>query len=143
MGSIIVSCAVIYYAKNTNEFLVCRPTGERNWSLPKGKIDEDDGGDEYLCAVREMKEETGIGNHANEAGEPGGDGDGVKRCQSNGCIACDLVKLLLAISTLFFELFKIGDDGAQKLEHDGCRDIRHDSKGKDAGSLEVSTHKEV
>ncbi len=60
MGSIIVSCAVIYYAKNTNEFLVCHPTGERNWSLPKGKIDEDDGGDEYLCAVREMKEETGI-----------------------------------------------------------------------------------
>ena len=57
MGSIIVSCAVIYYAKNTNEFLVCHPTGERNWSLPKGKIDEDDCGDEYLCAVREMKEE--------------------------------------------------------------------------------------
>lgn len=60
MGSIIVSCAVIYYAKNTNEFLVCHPTGEENWSLPKGKMDADDGGDEYLCAVRELKEETGI-----------------------------------------------------------------------------------
>jgi cytohesin len=60
MGSITVSCAVIYYAKNTNEFLVCRPTGETKWSLPKGKMDEDDGGDEALCAVREMKEETGI-----------------------------------------------------------------------------------
>lgn len=60
MGSTIVSCAVIYYAKNTNEFLICHPTGEIKWSLPKGKIDEDDGGDEALCAVREMREETGI-----------------------------------------------------------------------------------
>jgi len=92
----------------------------------------------------EVEQETAVGDHtALQAGKPDGDGGGVESAKTYRGIAGDLVHLLLSVRAFFFELFKIGNDRAQKLDHDRRGDIGHDAQGKHGGPFEVTSHKEV
>lgn len=55
-----MTCAVFLESKKTHKFLICRATGTKYWSMPKGlfDIEIDDFPDD--AAVRELQEETGI-----------------------------------------------------------------------------------
>lgn len=54
-----LSCGFIIIDSNTEKILACHPTGHAGeYDLPKGHIEE--GETPIQCAVRELKEETGI-----------------------------------------------------------------------------------
>ena len=55
---ISVSYAVIYMDAKSGKFLIVHPTHETYWSLPKGGMEEADGGDGAKAATRELFEET-------------------------------------------------------------------------------------
>lgn len=57
---ISVSYAVIYMDAKSGKFLIVHPTHETYWSLPKGGMEEADGGDGAKAAARELFEETAI-----------------------------------------------------------------------------------
>ncbi|WP_294192023.1 NUDIX hydrolase [uncultured Cloacibacillus sp.] len=57
---ISVSYAVIYMDAKSGKFLIVHPTHETYWSLPKGGMEEADGGDGAKAATRELFEETAI-----------------------------------------------------------------------------------
>lgn len=52
-----LSCGVLCYT-NDQRLLLCHPTGQDFWDIPKGKIEE--GETERQAAIRELREETGI-----------------------------------------------------------------------------------
>ncbi len=54
------SYAVIYMDENSSKFLVVHPTHEKDWSLPKGGMEEQDEGSGAKAAARELLEETGV-----------------------------------------------------------------------------------
>ena len=55
-----VTCGIYLYQYAIRKILVCHATNSSwtKWSIPKGLIDP--GEDKYSCAIRELKEETGI-----------------------------------------------------------------------------------
>lgn len=55
-----ISYAVVYRDTMDKRFLIVHPTHETYWSLPKGGMEEADGGDARNAAARELNEETGI-----------------------------------------------------------------------------------
>ena len=57
---ISVSYAVIYMDAKSGKFLIVHPTHETYWSLPKGGMEEADGGDGAKAATRELFEEPAI-----------------------------------------------------------------------------------
>lgn len=50
------TCGVII--TDGKKMLICHPTNGKNWDIPKGRLDP--GEDVRDCAVRELREETGI-----------------------------------------------------------------------------------
>ena len=62
----VTSCGFLIKDTNTGKFLACHPTGNKNnlYDIPKGKMEANE---DYLsCAIRELKEETGIALTGNE-----------------------------------------------------------------------------
>lgn len=55
-----VSYAVIYMDAKSRKFLIVHPTHEKYWSLPKGGMEDADGGDGAKAAARELFEETAV-----------------------------------------------------------------------------------
>lgn len=51
-----ITCGVII--TDGKKMLICHPTNGKNWDIPKGRLDPDE--DVRDCAVRELREETGI-----------------------------------------------------------------------------------
>lgn len=54
------SCAVICMDAPSGQFLIVHPAHEKHWSLPKGGMEEADGGDGAKAAARELFEETAV-----------------------------------------------------------------------------------
>lgn len=51
-----VTCGMVI--TDGKSILICHPTNGRNWDIPKGRLDPDE--NVIDCAVRELREETGI-----------------------------------------------------------------------------------
>jgi 8-oxo-dGTP pyrophosphatase MutT (NUDIX family) len=56
----IITCGIYLYSTIEQKLLLCHPTNSRwnNWSIAKGLPEA--GEDNITCAVRELREETGI-----------------------------------------------------------------------------------
>lgn len=56
----LVTCGVFLYSTSHRKLLLCHPTHSRwnNWTIPKGLKESEE--QDYLVAVRELNEETGI-----------------------------------------------------------------------------------
>ena len=52
-----ISCGGVVFDKDYKQVILCLPSGSRNWTLPKGRVDP--GETHEQTAIREVEEETG------------------------------------------------------------------------------------
>ncbi len=91
-----------------------------------------------------MEQNSRIGNHSTtEVCKPQSDGNGIEGTKANRAIAGYLIHFFLSFGTFLAKFFEIGNDAAQKLDHDGCSDVGHYSQGKNRSTFEVSAHEEI
>jgi len=75
--------------------------------------------------------------HVGDVGRSLGSRDG------DGEPASDLIHFSTATFTFPLHFLELGDHHHEQLNHDGCRDVRHDAQGEDGGIGECSTREHV
>src|SRR5690606_39333803 len=65
--------------------------------------------------------------------------DALSYRNQDGEYASDLVNSFSSRFTLLLHFLKVGYSDSQQLQHNGCRDIRHDAQSEDRGIAESSS----